>query len=260
MANERIIAGKNCRMFFKHQLWVSENGDFVGKDDGDGIVSVPIKTDKFGNQHVVVKDRKGNIEFLHVDEMVKLCFHGRRKYDGKPYYLAHKDNNKANCSIDNLEWRIKPYKYNEAEKFSRKLCKGATVVVHRDGRVQQKGKFLSVYDTIFDGDIDMTCIIAPYVPVDVPGRIRDKRCSIDKLMDESGYVHGDKYSFNRPVILHRDNDWMNFHTDNLEFVEEDDPRYIEYRKVMSAAINERIKEENKNVKPEHLKMILHKID
>lgn len=49
-------------------------------------------------------------------------------------------------------------------------------------------------------------------------------------VDIAGYVSGEKNDFKNPVILHKDNDPMNFHSDNLEYVEDTDTRYIEYKK------------------------------
>ena len=47
-------------------------------------------------------------------------------------------------------------------------------------------------------------------------------------MDIAGYVNENKDRFEHPVILHRDNDWLNFDSDNLEWTDINDPRYKEY--------------------------------
>ena len=53
---------------------------------------------------------------------------------------------------------------------------------------------------------------------------------MDDLMTIAGYVCGEKYALENPVILHKDNNPMNFSSDNLEYVEDTDTRYIEYKK------------------------------
>ena len=47
-------------------------------------------------------------------------------------------------------------------------------------------------------------------------------------MDIARYVNKNKNRFEHPVILHRDNDWLNFDSDNLEWTDYNDPRYKEY--------------------------------
>ena len=58
----------------------------------------------------------------------------------------------------------------------------------------------------------------------------DEREYIDDLMKECGYVQGDDADLKEPVILHRDLDYHNCASDNLEWTEKTDPRYIEYCK------------------------------
>ena len=46
----------------------------------------------------------------------------------------------------------------------------------------------------------------------------------------TGYVSGERYILGNPRVLHKDYDPMNFDSNNLEWVEAIDPRYIEYQK------------------------------
>ena len=55
-----------------------------------------------------------------------------------------------------------------------------------------------------------------------------KRIDVDRLMEIAGYVNGNKEQFKDPAILHKDNDWLNFSSDNLEWTDRSDPRYREY--------------------------------
>ena len=52
---------------------------------------------------------------------------------------------------------------------------------------------------------------------------------MDDLMATAGYVSGEKYDLKCPVILHKDNNPMNFDTDNLEYVEADNPRCLDHQ-------------------------------
>ncbi len=47
-------------------------------------------------------------------------------------------------------------------------------------------------------------------------------------MAEAGYVQGDDANLVHPVILHIDGDYKNNNSNNLEWVEEYDSRYINY--------------------------------
>lgn len=256
MVQEKIINGKLCRMYYKKEVWVSEDGEYAGIEKKDGtITELPIKTDKFCNQYVAIsriksigfggRVRYGTPTYVRIDYAVCTAFHGKMPNDGKPYYPAHKDGNKANCSRTNLEWKRQPYVFNknDSEVIERN---GTKVTVYKDGRVKQKGKFLTMGDHIYDADTDLHVVIRPFVYVNVK-KPTQEHWSLDDLMDEAKFVHGDKYSFNHPVILHRDYDWKNFNSDNLEFVESNNPEYIKYQAKIAEEHNKRVPEINKGV-------------
>ena len=54
-----------------------------------------------------------------------------------------------------------------------------------------------------------------------------------------GYVNGDEANFQNPVILHRDNNFMNNASSNLEWVENCDQRYADYIKQRDIDIHNR---------------------
>ena len=82
----------------------------------------------------------------------------KKPNDGKPYYPAHKDGDKANCSRTNLEWKRTPYVFNknDSEVIERN---GTKVTVYKDGRVKQNGKFLTMGDYIYDADTNLHVVI-----------------------------------------------------------------------------------------------------
>lgn len=103
--------------------------------------------------------------------------------------------------------------------------------VRRNGTIYQNGKELTVGTAIGDRDIDMVVPIEPFVEYERKnswGRYEWEKIDVDKLMDIAGYVNGNKERFEHPVILHRDNDWLNFDSGNLEWTDINDPRYKEY--------------------------------
>lgn len=100
------------------------------------------------------------------------------------------------------------------------------LTVTKDGRIFKGKQEVHISDCIGDADTDLMSCILPHVsdPNKMSGHL-----FMDDLMDTAGYVDGEKYDFTNPVILHKDNDPMNFCSDNLEWVEAADPRYIEYQ-------------------------------
>ena len=143
-----------------------------------------------------------------------------------------KDGNLQNDHYKNLEWRLATTVYPTTTATTAgkvKLTDG--LEVRKNGTIYQKGKKLTVGTVIGNGDIDMIVPIEPFVEYERKNswsRYERKRISVDKLMDIAGYVNENKKRFEHPVILHRDNDWLNFDSDNLEWTDYNDPRYKEY--------------------------------
>ena len=63
-------------------------------------------------------------------------------------------------------------------------------------------------------------------------------------MSACGFVQGDDAGLQNPVILHRDMNYMNFASDNLEWIEKDDPRYLAYQTKITQDRQARDKEMN----------------
>ena len=53
---------------------------------------------------------------------------------------------------------------------------------------------------------------------------------MDNLMAEAEFVEGDKSMLRRPKVLHKDQNYLNFNSSNLKWVEEDSQEYQDYMK------------------------------
>ncbi len=223
--NEKQIKGIRCRYYNFGKFWVGENGKIVEVDHEHKIGStyipttkkVNIKTNPDGEHYVKVH---GKIFF--VKNAVYRCFCFWPK-DGKDYEVDYKDGNKNNLHYKNLELKIKQYvppTVNTAN--STKLKNGMSIT--KNGEVYQKDETKEpISDNMHNDDIDCFVYIGPHC------RLTGlKRISVEEMMDIAGYVHGDKRILKDPVILHRDNDPNNCESDNLEWVERNDQRYIDY--------------------------------
>ena len=85
----------------------------------------------------------------------------------------------------------------------------------------------NISDCIGDTDTNLMSCILRHVsdPNKMSGHL-----FVDDLMAAAGYVSGERYILGNPRVLHKDFDPMNFDSNNLEWVEAIDPRYIEYQK------------------------------
>ena len=121
-------------------------------------------------------------------------------------------------------------KKNSRKAQQVRLGNGLTIT--ESGKVYNGKNICKVGNCIGDGDLDMLVPVEPFVEYDVRvpkwKRTVRRRERMDGLMEEAGFVGGDKKKFRNPVILHKDNDWLNFSSDNLEWTDRSDPRYREY--------------------------------
>ena len=235
MKSEEIRNGVRIRKHFATSTKISEDGLFVEKefidhDDGNKLKTYnpKIKVDNNGLRYIV----NGKIGTIYIQDLVADCFCAPKPDDGNYYVLVHKDGNLQNDHYKNLEWRLATTVYPTTTATTAgkvKLTDG--LEVRKNGTIYQKGKKLTVGTVIGNGDIDMIVPIEPFVEYERKNswsRYERKRISVDKLMDIAGYVNENKKRFEHPVILHRDNDWLNFDSDNLEWTDYNDPRYKEY--------------------------------
>ena len=122
------------------------------------------------------------------------------------------------------------------------------IVVYEDGRVYQKGKKLGVGHEIFDPDMDLRIPMPPYIRYEVKnayGKTERPLKFVEDVMEAAGYVEGNKLQFKNPVILHKDGDYKNCTSNNLQWCDASDPRYIEYYNKMADTMNALGRERNK---------------
>ena len=249
--------GKRMRPYFR--IWglaVSEDGKTIIRhyenDFGSSIISkrpptrLTIQTDTNGRAYVSTRDHGK----LMVDSMVAVCFCPPCPNPSDEYELVHKDGNKWNCHYQNLEWKRKsqqPQLTLHTTTKSIKLTNGLTV--HNDGTVYDKRQKLTHAISLYDSDTNLEWAIQPCVRYYRPnrwGKEERKIQTIDALMDAAGYVNGDKYQYPNPRILHKDNDWLNFDSSNLEWVDVSDKRFMDYMKKQTEDMNKWNKANNKN--------------
>ena len=240
---EKTIKGKRCRLYHEgyNWIWVADSGDFVSNyvKGGKYKGSCRIFKDHFGP---FVKGKYGG--HIYLEEAVIKCFCPPCPSDGKRYMLNHKDGNWLNCDYRNLEWA--PYRYrNTTVPKVRLYYNERFLEVFSSGEVKEGGQTLSVADYWYDSDVDLHWITpGPYIRVG--SGLSPKRVEIEKIMRVCGYIQGDDAPLKNPVILHRDLDWKNFASDNLEWVEADDPRYLDYMDKKKQDMKDREKEMNGN--------------
>lgn len=234
--------GKRMRPYFKFGGFaVSEDGKTILRhyenDFKSGIIAqrpakrLTVHTDKDGRCVVRTQDH-GEIS---VDMMVAACF--CPPCPSPTYELVHKDGNLSNCHYKNLEWQknqsviqTTPHTTDKSIKLSNGLT------VHKDGSIYDGRVKLNHQISIYDRDTDLFWAIKPQVRFSRSNqwkRMVEKRVSVDSLMAAAGYVGGDKNQFQNPQILHKDNNWLNFDSSNLEWCDVLEQRYIDYAKKQS---------------------------
>ena len=150
---------------------------------------------------------------------------------------------------------VKPITLNgkRLEKYAplatrRKIGNGLTVTV--EGKIFDKSKELPIEKETGDRDTDRMVAISPKVRYRRKnnrwGNYDNKSANIDDLMAEAEFVDGDKSKMKRPRVLHKNMNYLDFHADNLEWVEESSPKYQEYMKRKKEDMDKLEKELNRN--------------
>lgn len=249
--------GKRMRPYFRVRgLAVSEDGKTVlrqyDKDFGSSIISarssarLTVQTDENGIAYVNTKDHGK----LMVAGMVAVCFCPPCPHPCNEYELVHKDGNLSNCHYLNLEWKSKstvPKVTLHTTDKSIKLSNG--LIVHNDGIIYDKKQKLKQEISQYDSDTNLFWSIGPrvtYYRKNRWGREERQRATLDELMAAAGYVAGERYQFQNPVILHIDKNWLNVNTSNLEWCDASDQRYVDYRKKRIEDMNTWNKANNKD--------------
>ena len=221
---EKEIDGRKMRYCGIYNIWVNREGTYAYREYKDPAWNhaLQIHTRPDGSKYL---DTKSHGE-IPLDEAVAICFSPMPR-DGRKYVPVHKDNNPGNCHALNLTWKQVP-KYSPLDK-ERKLDNG--LVVRSDGTILDKRKKLFVVTLIGDSDTDRLVSVDPYVCYyrkNRYGSIDERRARVDALMAEAEFVAGDNSLMSRPRVLHKDQDYLNYNSINLEWAEEDSPEYQAY--------------------------------
>lgn len=229
----KMINGRMMRYCVKYNVWVNNAGDYAYREYNDPTWNCPliIHTRPDGSKFLNTKSH-GEIP---LDEAIAICYRPMPN-DGKKYVLIHKDGNLGNCQANNLEWKeVRKYDPLATE---RTLVNG--LKVKADGTILDKKKALPIVKETGNSDMDQMTAIDPYVRYywkNPWGRTEEKHAHIDDLMAAADFVDGDKSTMQRPRVLHKNMNYLDYHADNLKWVEESSPEYQEYMKRKKEDIN-----------------------
>ena len=232
MAIDFYMNGVRARKHQASGTKITEDGMYVEKEYMEnGILKKFNPKVEIGNNGLRrIYNKK--LGYLYIQDIVMDCFGSPKPADGQDWIIAHLDGNMQNDHYKNLGWKLRKdaYPYIPAKTDKQvKLAHG--IIVHIDGRIYQKGKKLSVGKEIYDRDTDLRIPTEPFVRYEWKNRWKKTettRIDVEDAMAAAGYVDGNKLQFKNPVILHRNGDYMDCSSGNLEFCENTDPRYIEY--------------------------------
>lgn len=250
MATDFILNGVRARMHNASNTKITEDGKHVEKEwftEGKlKTYSPKIRKDNSG-YHYIVNKKIGNV---YIHKMVMECFGPPMPIDGQDYVIVHLDGNKTNNHYTNLAWKLRKDAYPHIQAKTDKQVKLAHgIVVHKDGRIYQKGKKCHVCDDLYDSDMALFAPMPPYIRYEVKnayGKTERPLKFVEDAMAAAGYVYGNKLQFKNPVILHRNGDYTDCASANLEWCEKTDPKYIDYYNKMADKINALGRERNKD--------------
>lgn len=232
MAIDFYMNGLRARKHQASGTKITEDGKYVEKEYMENGVlkkfNPIIEICKNGLRRILNK----KLGFLYIQDLVMECFGSPKPADGQDWVIAHLDGNMQNDHYKNLGWKLRKDAYPHIPAKTDKQVKLANgIVVRQDGRIYQKGKKLPVGKEIYDRDTDLRIPTEPFVRYEWKNRWKKTettRIDVEDAMAAAGYVDGNKLQFKNPVILHKDDDYMNCSSSNLEWCEKTDERYIEY--------------------------------
>lgn len=236
-----VVSGIPLRYSVKYNIRVNKEGTRAYREYNDPSWNrfLQIHTDINGSKFLNVKPK-----IVQLDEVVADCFKPMPN-DGKKYELIHKDGNIGNCHAFNLEWKeVRKYFPTDTK---RTLDNG--LIVEVNGNIYDNGKKLHQQNSLYDGDMQREVAIEPKVRYRRKNRWRnyyDKSADVDDLMAAAEFVDGDRSTMQKPKVLHKNMNYLDFHADNLEWVEESSPEYQEYMKKKREDMDKLTKELNRN--------------
>lgn len=247
MATKKVVYSiQYMRIYAPNLSYVSNDGKCVKRQykSEAGVLTTyepTIIQDADGRNMINLK----NFPSAYIDEMVAHCWIGPRPNDGKKYFIRHNDGDISNDEVSNLEWveatpeniAAAQASYDIVNKKKRLdyFKKTLKIKVTKEGKVFQNKVELHPHHSGYDSDTDLFYHYekeeVTYSYTNRWGNGETGKYKVDSLMYVFGFVAGDPDSFDEPVILHKDKDFTNHNTDNLEWCEKDDPRYIEFRRI-----------------------------
>ena len=232
MAMDFILNGVRARKHQASGTKITEDGKYVEKEYMEnGVLKQFNPKVEIGNNGLrrILNKKLG---YLYIRDIVMDCFGSPKPTDGQDWVIAHLDGNMQNDHYKNLAWKLRKDAYPHIPANTDKEVKlNHGIVVHKDGRIYQKGKKCHVTDDLYDSDMDLFVPMPPYIRYEYKNywkKTETAKLDVEDAMAAAGYVDGNKLQFKNPVILHRNGDYMDCSSGNLEFCENTDPRYIEY--------------------------------
>lgn len=240
MASKRLHNGKWCRYYIEGYIWVSSDGTVAGTLNKNGnMKNLTIKHDCNG-KYVINSNKKR----VSIARAVITCYCPPYSGNGSSCVIHYKDGNRDNCDCSNLEWITYHYQHSNSPKVKISFY-GKNYTVCDNGTILKGKDKQSIYDHLFDPDMNLESCIEPYISVSKDGSIHQEKVFVDSIMKRAGYVQGDDANLVSPVILHKDYDWMNFKSSNLEWTEATNQRYLDYQAQKKKDMRKRSEELNK---------------
>lgn len=246
MAKKKFYNRAYLRQHYASKTFVSIDGLHVEREYFD------TKEGKMKTYHPSIHEDQHGIKFIRlknlgdfeIAELVISCYCVPKPKDGKIYEIEHIDGDLSNDNANNLRWVEATPQYLAAKKIKLKNIlhqkkmdeyKKLKIRVLKDGTIKQGNNTLTPFAYIDDRDLDWfyntTSPRVEYSFKNRYGRTARESVSVDTLMADFGFVKGGKANFKDPVILHVNNDYMDFTPDNLEWCDVADQRYIDYQKI-----------------------------
>lgn len=246
MPKEITYGGKTYRNYRFTEIWACSDGSVIRRIPNNYMVS------GFNHYRYKPKMTDGHLTFLHdgerirIDIVVATCFCPPQPRDGYSYEIYHRDGNEMNCASSNLGWR-KASKVTDPKTGLKKvrLWFDDNNWIDEAGNAYVGDTPMHHSHVLIDADTDLAYYPEPSVQFGYKGR----RGTVDSLMKAAGFVSGDPTCFNNPVILHKDYDFDNFAADNLEWCENDDPRFKEYQNIKHSAMQQEVDRVNSQQRP-----------
>ena len=250
MVTDLTINGVRARKHYASGTKITEDGKYVEKEYMENGVLKKINPKiGLGNNGLRCILNK-QLGYVYIQDMVMECFGSPKPDDVQDWVIAHLDDNMQNDHYENLAWKLRKNAYPYIPATTNVQVKmNHGIVVHRDGRIYQKGKKCHVIDDLYDSDTDLFVPMPPYIRYEYKSHWKKTeitKIDVEELMAKAGYVDGNKLQFKNPVILHKDGDYKNCASDNLEWCDSSDQRYIDYYNQMADTINALGRNRNKD--------------